>query len=251
MCIRDSLHSQGVCHRDLKPDNVMINKLNQVKITDLNVAGFNPEYEKYDPMSSFNYKMMTKLGTVLYTAPELIDNFEYSESVDMWSLGAVLYHMLAGEQPFKARLQEEAEEIVLKGLYDIKSGAWSQISNLAKRLVQQMLCVDASRRLTPLQALQDDWFVTQQEQPIITSQKQRVPSFADSNDQLDKILFNQQDYIAEAIGVVRSVTQCSQEQKHQFMQEGLISFWKKSLMNFIDISFAFNCQKKKVLSSTI
>ncbi len=59
--------------------------------------------KKYNCLSKENYKMWTNTGTIAYTAPEVFaDENSYSESVDMWSAGVVLYVMLCGYQPFQA-----------------------------------------------------------------------------------------------------------------------------------------------------
>lgn len=56
---------------------------------------------------SNNVKMYTNTGTIQYLAPEILNDEEYTESVDIWSAGIVLYMMLCGEYPFNAEYQQD------------------------------------------------------------------------------------------------------------------------------------------------
>ena len=64
------------------------------------MAKFADTYKDYEPHSTENYKMMTYTGTIAFSAPEIFESHLYSEAVDMWSAGTVLYTMLSGYQPF-------------------------------------------------------------------------------------------------------------------------------------------------------
>lgn len=86
------MHSINICHRDLKLDNVMINrKTHQIKIIDFG-------YSKY--CDDFTV-MKTQIGTPYYLAPEIIEG-KYTKSCDLWSIGVMTYCMLVGEPPFVA-----------------------------------------------------------------------------------------------------------------------------------------------------
>lgn len=71
----------------------MVTKENKVYIIDFNVS-FKKQSEKQ------KIQMMTKTGTVSFSAPEIFQNVNYDEKVDIWSAGIVLYMMLCGKQPF-------------------------------------------------------------------------------------------------------------------------------------------------------
>lgn len=69
--------------------------------------------------------MMTITGAVAYSAPEIRDHkSSYSEKVDMWSAGGVLYFILFGIPPFNSNNAEELDEAILSGKYDKDEKAW-------------------------------------------------------------------------------------------------------------------------------
>jgi serine/threonine protein kinase len=82
-----------VAHRDIKPQNLVVTKDLDVIALDFNVS-----FLKNKSVEEF--KMMTKTGTVAFSAPEIFTQKFYNEKVDVWSAGTVLYMMLSGEQPF-------------------------------------------------------------------------------------------------------------------------------------------------------
>lgn len=85
------LHTNKVCHRDIKPSNLLIReKDNVLKVTDFNIS-------KIQKGACMN----TQTGTEPFKAPEVVAGEGYSNKVDMWGAGCVLYTMLMGFQPFQ------------------------------------------------------------------------------------------------------------------------------------------------------
>lgn len=86
------VHMQSCVHRDLKLENILLDKHENVKLVDF---GFTREYE-----GKSNY-LQTFCGTICYSAPEMLKGEKYAgEKVDVWSLGVILYALLCGELPF-------------------------------------------------------------------------------------------------------------------------------------------------------
>ena len=95
------VHNLSCVHRDLKLENILLDKNENVKLCDF---GFTREYEaKISHLQTF-------CGTVCYSAPEMLKGEKYAgEKVDIWSLGIILYALLTGELPF-----DDDDEMVTK-----------------------------------------------------------------------------------------------------------------------------------------
>ena len=89
-------HEKGIVHRDIKPENIMIRKDGIVQIMDFGLAKL---------FSSGNVSRLTKAGTTMgtmgYMSPEQVQGLETDHRTDIFSLGVVLYELLAGGAPFK------------------------------------------------------------------------------------------------------------------------------------------------------
>lgn len=86
------VHSKSCVHRDLKLENILLDKRENVKLCDF---GFTREYE------GKSSNLQTFCGTICYSAPEMLKGEKYAgEKVDVWSLGVILYALLAGQLPF-------------------------------------------------------------------------------------------------------------------------------------------------------
>ena len=92
----DYIHSFGIAHRDLKPGTSKIENIlfankqdfSSVKIIDFGLSA------KYDMLSLIH--LNNKCGTFIFMAPEVMQNFSYSNNVDIWSIGIILYMLLSG-----------------------------------------------------------------------------------------------------------------------------------------------------------
>ncbi len=108
----DHAHAKGIFHRDLKPSNVLIDQAGQPHITDFGLAKINPIIAATSEFSSTIKPMkalsLTQSGAILgtpsYMPPEQAGRFrgQLTPACDVYSLGAILYHLLTGRPPFQA-----------------------------------------------------------------------------------------------------------------------------------------------------
>jgi serine/threonine protein kinase/Flp pilus assembly protein TadD len=105
----NATHAVGIIHRDIKPDNIMLRHDGIVKVLDFGLAKLTPERQspaETDSMAPTQHFFKTEVGVVMgtaqYMSPEQARGFEVDARTDIWSLGCVLYEMIAAQQPFHA-----------------------------------------------------------------------------------------------------------------------------------------------------
>ncbi|XP_077148819.1 microtubule-associated serine/threonine-protein kinase 2-like [Ranitomeya variabilis] len=118
------LHSYGVVHRDLKPDNLLITSAGHIKVTDFglsNVGVMIPKTNTYKQSAeniSREFRDHEVCGTPYYIAPEVILKEGYGRPVDWWSMGVILHKFLVGCVPFYGISQTEIyKNIVVGGVH--------------------------------------------------------------------------------------------------------------------------------------
>ena len=117
----ESIHKLDCIHRDIKPDNILIDKTGHIKLSDFGLAKVSDKlYEQnstktpnYNPNKRTHQKLYSCVGTAFYVAPEVLKKKGYSQEIDWWSVGVIFYEMLVGYAPFYA---EETQEVINKVL---------------------------------------------------------------------------------------------------------------------------------------
>lgn len=135
----DAAHHLGVVHRDIKPANILLGIGNTPKITDFGAALY---HKGPDPMSTPG--KLTIVGTPEYVAPEFFDNVAPSAASDIYSAGAVFYHMLAGVAPQTFNVQDGYSKI-RESLYstpiplisDVVAGIPSSIDDILAKMLER------------------------------------------------------------------------------------------------------------------
>ncbi|KAL6292234.1 hypothetical protein ACE6H2_000376 [Prunus campanulata] len=143
-------HRLGVAHRDIKPDNILFDGRDRLRLADFGSA----------EMFGDGETMSGLVGTPYYVAPELVAGREYGEKVDVWSSGVVLYIMLAGFPPFYGETAAEIFEAVLRANLRFPARVFNGVSASVKDLLRRMLCKDVSRRFSAEQVLRHPWITS-------------------------------------------------------------------------------------------
>lgn len=138
-------HRRGICHRDLKLENILVSQSGALKIADFGMASLTFP-------GSF---LRTSCGSPQYCAPEVILGESYNGAIaDIWSLGIILYAMTTGGLPFD---DDNFQRLVMK----IQSGAFympSEVPQPIAQLITRMLDPDASTRITLDEIKESEWF---------------------------------------------------------------------------------------------
>jgi len=153
------LHSKGILHRDLKPQNIMFAKpasedknMNSLKILDFGFAKHIAD----------GYTSSSR-GTPQYVAPEVVfknrkGKIEYGTSCDMWSLGVLIYELMSGTSPFeRKRTLPEFFKHVRKAEIRFPRRYWEGASDEVQDLILGLLEKSPKRRLTAKQVLEHAW----------------------------------------------------------------------------------------------
>ncbi|UJR28186.1 hypothetical protein I4U23_009439 [Adineta vaga] len=151
----EQLHRNSIVHRDLQPRNIMYVDENRqpssLRIVDLGFA---------KQQRAENGLLMTPCFTKEYAAPEVLSRKKYDESCDIWSLGILLYTLLAGNTPFALDRNDSHELILARTAVKLTftGPTWDRVTENAKALVSAMLDVDPKKRPTALELCKHPWF---------------------------------------------------------------------------------------------
>jgi len=151
------LHENGIIHRDLKLENIMLKtekKGFRGVIIDYGLSCFlGPDQASSEPV-----------GTLKYVAPEIISRLSYREKVDSWSLGVILYILLQGTVPFYGKSDQDVALRILKRHIHFEGEKWTTVSSEATAVVSGLLCRKVDKRLSLSEVLNSEWIARQEEE---------------------------------------------------------------------------------------
>lgn len=141
------IHNKKVIHRDLKPNNLFLSSHNIIKLGDFGVS---------KNLFFTNQLAGTIVGTPLYMAPEIVDGKKYQYKVDMWSLGVIIYELMALVNPFDSRSIPATYNKILSATYEKLPDCYS---NELRELVYSLLQVDPDKRPSANQILEKKFII--------------------------------------------------------------------------------------------
>jgi serine/threonine protein kinase len=144
-------HQRGIVHRDLKPDNLFITRDERVKILDFGLAKLIERFDPNVPQTDIETRKVqtdpgTVIGTVGYMSPEQVLGKHVDHRSDIFSFGAVLYEMLAGQRPFRRGTAAETMTAILREDPPQLGTAERPLPPALDRIVRRCLEKEAARR---------------------------------------------------------------------------------------------------------
>jgi serine/threonine protein kinase/Tol biopolymer transport system component len=143
-------HAAGIVHRDIKPENVMLRPDGLVKVLDFGLAKLampaSDEASGASTQTILRTEVGTVLGTVAYMSPEQARGQEVDARTDIWSLGVILYEMIAGRSPFEGATKTDILVGILERDPDPLSRFEATIPSELERIVTKALRKERDKR---------------------------------------------------------------------------------------------------------
>lgn len=209
------IHQQGIAHRDLKLENIMMDAHGCIKIIDFGFSRF------------ANQLCSTPCGSPAYASPEVIGGQNYDgKAADMWSCGVILFALVTGELPWRGSNQVQIYKQISTGSFEMPEG----VSTLCSDLIKKLLVPEAQMRLTASEALKHPWLDgievswTEQNNKIkpTISERTFVKILSDSGSAADKTQMTSPRTILRQMGTRQNVKAAVAQSK------GSLSFGPKT-----------------------
>ncbi|XP_047077403.1 phosphoenolpyruvate carboxylase kinase 1-like [Lolium rigidum] len=153
-------HRRGVAHRDVKPDNIVLDGVEEDEAEDVSPRARLADFGSAAWIGG-GRRAEGLVGTPHYVAPEVVSGEDYGEKADVWSAGVVLYVLLSGGAlPFGGETAKDVLSAVMRGSVRFPPRLFSGVSPAAKDLMRRMMCRDEWRRFSAEQVLRHPWILS-------------------------------------------------------------------------------------------
>mmetsp|Transcript_31915 Transcript_31915/g.74700 ORF Transcript_31915/g.74700 Transcript_31915/m.74700 type:complete len:823 (+) Transcript_31915:119-2587(+) len=145
------LHACRVCHRDMKPGNVLLQlrsplDMNQLKISDYGLSCI------YVP----GMRLTAAVGTTDYMAPEVLRR-DYDMACDIWSCGVILFLVVCGYLPFRGKDKGATRRRIVRGSMIYREEDWRRVTDACLQVVRRLLRLNVEERFTAKEVLDHAW----------------------------------------------------------------------------------------------
>ena len=139
-------HQKNISHRDIKPDNIIINDDMKATLIDFGLSKIRT-----------NICFTSMIGSPWYMSPEVFEG-KYGSKCDVWSLGVLIYKMISGTFPFNGSSLKEIKNDIFSRTLEFNDKIWKQITPIWIDLLKRMLVVDPNKRISASGVLKHKWF---------------------------------------------------------------------------------------------